>query len=59
MFIGDGVMSQERKVFLTYDEQIDLLESRGMRIPSHAVVRHYLQCLGYFELVNGYKDLFL
>lgn len=52
-------MTNTRKVFLTYDEQIKLLQSRGLTIMDKEMAKHYLEYFGYFELINGYKDLFL
>lgn len=52
-------MEKKLKIFLPYDEQIALLESRNLEIPNKEDAQHYLETLGYFELINGYKDLFL
>jgi abortive infection bacteriophage resistance protein len=52
-------MEHSRKIFLTYDEQIKLLKNRGLNITDKDNARHYLEYFGYFDLINGYKDLFL
>lgn len=52
-------MERTRKIFLTYNEQIALLTERGLNIADVDKARHYLEYFGYFDLVNGYKDLFL
>lgn len=52
-------MDSNRKVFLTYDEQISLLVERGLNISDTNKAKHYLEYFGYFDLINGYKDLFL
>lgn len=47
------------KVFLTLDQQIDfLINDKGLIIDDHDVAINALQQLGYFSLINGYKDLF-
>lgn len=45
------------KPFLTIDEQIELLKSRGVE-PNNDTYR-LLLCEGYYSLINGYKDPFL
>lgn len=50
------------KKFKTYDEMIDLLRSRNMDIPDGTPARKakiLLQREGYYNIVNGYKRLFL
>lgn len=41
----------------TYEEQIQLLEERGMRIDDHAKAEHYLSHLNYYRLA-GYWHIF-
>lgn len=50
------------KTFKTYDEQLDLLEKRGIDLSSRGVrekSKLILQSVGYYKLINGYKDPFL
>ena len=47
------------KPFLTIDEQIALLKSRHLTFLSEEQARNNLSRYGYYEIVNGYKDLFL
>lgn len=50
------------KVFKTYDEQIALLNSRGIEILTAAErseAKKALQHYGYYNLINGYKMPFL
>lgn len=50
------------KVFKTYDEQIALLNSRGIEILTAAErseAKKALQHNGYYNLINGYKMPFL
>lgn len=46
------------KVFKTYDEQISLLNSRGIEISTsieRSDAKKALQHYGYYNLINGYK----
>ena len=47
------------KPFKTYDEQIELLKSRGLKITSNNVALKILKEENYYNVINGYKDLFL
>ncbi len=50
------------KIFKTYDEMISLLISRGIDIASpdqRSYAKKRLQHEGYYNLINGYKMLFL
>lgn len=50
------------KKFKTYDELLDLLESRGIKIekgPQRSNAKKILQHEGYYNLINGYKAPFL
>lgn len=50
------------KVFKTYDEQISILNARGITISSpeeKSVAKKALQHYGYYNLINGYKMPFL
>lgn len=50
------------KVFKTHDELIQLLEDRGIdfsRRNSKSDAKKHLQRTGYYNLINGYKDMFL
>ena len=49
----------ERKQFLTYDEQITFLEERkGLIISDKEYAKKILLKIGYFPLINGYKEVF-
>lgn len=43
------------KPFLTYDQQVAKLTSKGLAIPDEEAARAALRDVGYFALVNGYK----
>lgn len=45
------------KPFLTLDEQVNRLESRGLLVDTRT--RWILECEGYYSVVNGYKWPFL
>ncbi len=46
------------KPFMTYDQQIQKLRSKGMIVNNIDYAERMLQKYGYFALVTGYKDLF-
>lgn len=48
----------EEKPFKTIEEQIKILESRGM-IVDHKKAEESLMKNGYYNIINGYKDFFL
>jgi len=45
------------KVFKTYDEQIEILRLRGLTVNDDA--KDILKKENYYNVINGYKDLFL
>ena len=47
------------KVFKTHDELIDLLISRGLKVPDRERGIGIIKDEGYYNLVNGYKKPFL
>ena len=48
-----------KKQFLTYDEQITFLEEqKGLIISDKEYARMTLLKIGYFPLINGYKEVF-
>lgn len=47
------------KKFKTYDEQIQILQERNLLIRDKNAVRRILQRGNYYNIINGYKDLFL
>lgn len=50
------------KPFTNYNEQLNLLESRGIDLSTSDLkgrAKRYLQHEGYYNLINGYKYLFL
>lgn len=47
-----------KKQFLTYDEQISLLEEKNLIISNREYARDILSKIGYFSLINGYKEVY-
>lgn len=47
------------KCFTSYEDQIGILQSRGLTIPDHQKAIEILSFENYYRLINGYKDLFL
>lgn len=47
------------KPFKTYDEQIEILSSRGLNIDNPDNAKIILSQLNYYNLINGYKTPFL
>lgn len=47
------------KVYLSIDEQIELLKSKGLQIDSEKTTKKYLNNIGYYKLINGYRSPFL
>lgn len=47
------------KEFKTYEEQIDLLKSRGLIISDQSYALEKLKEENYYNIINGYKELFM
>ncbi|WP_235318377.1 Abi family protein [Planococcus sp. CAU13] len=47
------------KVFASHDEQITILQNRGMLVPDKASARRILSRENYYALIDGYKEPFL
>lgn len=50
---------ERAKPFKTIDEQLDLLESRGLRILNREAAALYFLSNNYYSVVNGYKEILL
>lgn len=63
--IGKGVLTfmthniHYDKPFKTYDEQMELMESRNIIIEDRGFARQVLSGLSYYTIINGYKNTFL
>lgn len=49
----------EQKEFKTIDEQLEILKSRGLYFSTDESTKRYLEKENYYNIINGYKDLFL
>ncbi|WP_422122524.1 Abi family protein [Planococcus sp. X10-3] len=47
------------KVFASHDEQITILQNRGLLVPDKAAARRILSRENYYALIDGYKEPFL
>lgn len=50
---------ENQKPFLTVEEQVELLRSRGMGFRDEDEAKRILWQESYYSVVNGYKDLFI
>ena len=57
-YIG-GFYNISEKEFKTYDQQLDIFESRGLIVENRAAAIEYLSEIGYYCLINEYKDPFI
>lgn len=47
------------KVFASHDEQIAILQQRGLAVPDKAAAKRILSRENYYALIDGYKEPFL
>ena len=47
------------KEYKTFNQQLAILRSRGMIVPKNGVPKRFLEEENYYNVINGYKDLFL
>jgi abortive infection bacteriophage resistance protein len=47
-----------RKIFTTYEQQIDILKSRNLIISDEEDLKNTLKDSGYYNLINGYSYIF-
>ena len=52
-------ISSMYKKFLTYEQQIEHLQSKGLCIPNNQNAATILEQIGYFPLIEAYKKVFL
>lgn len=48
-----------QKPFKTYNQQLKILRSRNIDIPDDSKTIKILKREGYYNIVNGYKEIFL
>ena len=46
------------KEYKTFNQQMIILRSRGMTVPSDGKPKRFLEQENYYNVINGYKDLF-
>ncbi|NFC76914.1 Abi family protein [Clostridium botulinum] len=59
MLFYRGYIVVDEKPFRSYNDQLNILKSRGMKVYSDETVMRILQKENYYNVINGYKDLFL
>lgn len=47
------------KEYKTFDEQLSILRERGLIVPENEDPKRFLEQENYYNVINGYKDLFL
>ncbi len=47
------------KEFKTFNQQLIILRNRGMIVPTDGSPKRFLEQENYYNVINGYKDLFL
>ncbi|UQF78411.1 MAG: Abi family protein [Lancefieldella parvula] len=47
------------KNFKTYNQQLRILRNRGLIVPKDGSPKRFLEQENYYNVINGYKDLFL
>ncbi len=47
------------KEFKTFNQQLTILRNRGMTVPTDGRPKRFLEQENYYNVINGYKDLFL
>ena len=52
-------MSRDSKPFKTIEEQIEILERRGLSFADKDAALRFLQGQNYYAVINGYKDAFI
>lgn len=47
------------KEYKTFNQQLKILRSRGLEVPTDGHPKRFLEEENYYNVINGYKDLFL
>ena len=45
--------------YKNYDEQVEILKSRGLLISNETQAKYILKVNNYYNVVNAYKDIFI
>lgn len=52
-------MSIPNKPYKTYEERLEIIEQKNVNISDHSKALNILKNISYYELINGYKDIFI
>ena len=52
-------MTENHKPFKTLRSQLKILRNRGLKVSTDGKPMRFLERIGYYTLINGYKTLFL
>ncbi len=47
------------KEYKTFNQQLTVLRNRGLTVPTDGSPKRFLEQENYYNVINGYKDLFL
>lgn len=47
------------KAYKTFNQQLGILRNRGLEVPTNGQPKRFLEEENYYNVINGYKDLFL
>lgn len=47
------------KEYKTFNQQLTILRNRGLIVPTDGKPKRFLEQENYYNVINGYKDLFL
>ncbi len=47
------------KEYKTFNQQLNILRKRGLTVPKDGEPKRFLEQENYYNVINGYKDLFL
>lgn len=47
------------KKFMSHNQQLKILRGRGLVVPTNGTPKRILEKVNYYNLINGYKDLFI
>lgn len=47
------------KAYKTFNQQLGILRKRGLEVPTNGSPKRFLEQENYYNVINGYKDLFL
>ena len=50
---------QSMKEYKTFNQQLTILRNRGMIVPQNGAPKRFLEQENYYNVINGYKDIFL